>query len=200
MKSAKLTILAAAMAGVVGCSAQQDEPLDTMSETTVTQEEGIPGGSVIQTQILTASVVEIESAERIFVLQDDAGHRHHIIAPSQMVNFPQLAVGDRVRATIQVETVAYLHDAQTAKSDEMALVASAPPAGEKPGLIASKRHQTTAVVTDIDLMNRTASLLFADGTVRVIAARNDVVLTHDLIGKQVVIVVTSAVAVEVTKL
>jgi hypothetical protein len=200
MNMTKVTLLAAMIAGIVGCTAKQDEPLDTKVTTTVTQAKGTPGGIVTQTQELTASVVEIDQAKREFVLQDEAGHRRHVIAPPEMVNFPQLAVGDMVKATLLVETVAYLHDAATVKTDEVALLAAAADEGQKPGMLVAGRTQTTAKVTAIDIMARTATLQFEDGSVRVVPARDDVVLTHDLIGKQVVIIVTTAVAAEVTKL
>jgi hypothetical protein len=200
MNMTRVTLLAVMIAGIVGCATKQDEPLDTKVTTTVTQAKGTPGGIVTQTQELTASVVEIDQAKREFVLQDEAGHRRHVIAPPEMVNFPQLAVGDMVKATLLVETVAYLHDAATAKMDGTALLAASADEGQKPGMLVAGRTQTTAKVTAINIMTRTATLQFEDGSVREVPARDDVVLTHDLIGKQVVIVVTTAVAAEVTKL
>ena len=196
----QVTLLAAIVAGISGCSTKPDEPLDTKVNTTVAQVKGTPGGMVTQTQVLTATVVEIDQAEREFVLQDDAGHRRHVIAPPEMVNLPQLAVGDTVKATVLVETVAYLHEATDVTIDESSRLAAKANEGEKPGLLVAERTQTMAKGTAVDIMARTATLRFADGSTRVIPARDDVVLTHDLIGKQVAIVVTTAVAVEVTKL
>ena len=196
----KMTLLAAMIAGIVGCSTKPDEPLDAKVNTEVTQVKGTPGGIVTQTQVLTASVVEIDRDKREFVLQDEAGHRRHVIAPPEMVNFPQLAVGDTVKATLMVETVAYLHDADTAKTDSETFLAAAADEGEKPGMLVAGRTQVTALVTAIDILARTASLQFEDGSTRVVPARDDVVLTYDLIGKQVVIIMTTAVAAEVIKL
>lgn len=196
----KMTLLAAMIAGIVGCSTKPDEPLDAKVNTEVTQVKGTPGGIVTQTQEITASVVEIDRDKREFVLQDEAGHRRHVIAPPEMVNFPQLAVGDTVKATLMVETVAYLHDADTAKTDSETFLAAAADEGEKPGMLVAGRTQVTARVTAIDILARTASLQFEDGSTRVVPARDDVVLTHDLIGKQVVIIMTTAVAAEVIKL
>lgn len=195
----KMTLLAAMIAGIVGCSTKPDEPLDAKVNTEVTQVKGTPGGIVTQTQVLTASVVEIDRDKREFVLQDEAGHRRHVIAPPEMVNFPQLAVGDTVKATLMVETVAYLHDADTAKTDSETFLAAAADEGEKPGMLVAGRTQVTARVTAIDILARTASLQFEDGSTRVVPARDDVVLTHDLIGKQVVIIMITAVAAEVIK-
>ena len=194
-----VTLLAAVVVAMSGCSTKPDEPLETRVKTTVSQTKGTPGGMVTQTEVLTATVVEIDQAKREFVLQDDAGHRRHVIAPPEMVNFPQLAVGDTVMATLLVETVAYLREATEVNIDESSRLAAAANEGEKPGVLVAERTQTTAKVTAIDIMARTATLRFADGSTRVIPARDDVVLTHDLIGKQVVIVVTTAVAAEVVK-
>ena len=196
---AQVTLLAAVVVAMSGCSTKPDEPLETRVKTTVSQTKGTPGGMVTQTEVLTATVVEIDQAKREFVLQDDAGHRRHVIAPPEMVNFPQLAVGDTVMATLLVETVAYLREATEVNIDESSRLAATANEGEKPGVLVAEKTQTTAKVTAIDIMARTATLRFADGSTRVIPARDDVVLTHDLIGKQVVIVVTTAVAAEVVK-
>ena len=196
----QVTLIAAITAIITGCSAQPDEPLESKVNTTVTQVKGTPGGMVTQTQVLTATVVEIDQAKREFVLQDDAGHSRRFIAPPEMVNFSQLAVGDTVKATVLLETVAYLHEATDVTIDESSRLAAKANEGEKPGLLVAERTQTTAEVTAVDILARTATLRFADGSTRVIPARDDVVLTHDLIGKQVAIIVTTAVAVEVTKL
>lgn len=67
-------------------------------------------------------------------------------------------------------------------------------------MLVAGRTQVTARVTAIDILARTASLQFEDGSTRVVPARDDVVLTYDLIGKQVVIIMTTAVAAEVIKL
>ncbi len=195
----QVTLLAAVVVAMSGCSTKPDEPLETRVKTTVSQTKGTPGGMVTQTEVLTATVVEIDQAKREFVLQDDAGHRRHVIAPPEMVNFPQLAVGDTVMATLLVETVAYLREATEVNIDESSRLAATANEGEKPGVLVAEKTQTTAKVTAIDIMARTATLRFADGSTRVIPARDDVVLTHDLIGKQVVIVVTTAVAAEVVK-
>lgn len=195
----QVTLLAAVVVAMSGCSTQPDEPLETKVKTTVSQTKGTPGGMVSQTEVLTATVVEIDQAKREFVLQDDAGHRRHVIALPEMVNFPQLAVGDAVKATLLVETMAYLHEATEVNIDESSRLAATANEGEKPGVLVAEKTQTTAKVTAIDIMARTATLRFADGSTRVIPARDDVVLTHDLIGKQVVIVVTTAVAAEVVK-
>ena len=200
MTMTKMTLLAAMIAGIVGCSTQPDEALDTKVNTEVTQVKGTPGGIVTQTQVLTASVVEIDRDKREFVLQDEAGHRRHVIAPPEMVNFPQLAVGDTVKAPLLLEPVASLRDADTPKTDGETFLAGAADEGEKPGMLVAGRTQVTARVTAIDIMARTASLQFEDGSTRVVPARDDVVLTHDLIGKQVVIIMTTAVAAEVIKL
>ena len=196
----QVTLIAAITAIITGCSTQPDEPLESKVNTTVTQVKGTPGGMVTQTQVLTATVVEIDQAKREFGLQDDAGHSRRFIAPPEMVNFSQLAVGDTVKATVLLETVAYLHEATDVTIDESSRLAAKANEGEKLGLLVAERTQTTAEVTAVDILARTATLRFADGSTRVIPARDDVVLTHDLIGKQVAIIVTTAVAVEVTKL
>ena len=67
-------------------------------------------------------------------------------------------------------------------------------------MLVASRQTTTAKVTAIDTKAHTATLLFEDGLSRVVPVREDVTLSADQVGKQVVIVETVAVAAEVFKL
>lgn len=80
------------------------------------------------------------------------------------------------------------------------LVASLADEGQKPGVLVASRQTTTAKVTAIDTKAHTATLLFEDGLSRVVPVREDVTLSADQVGKQVVIVETVAVAAEAIKL
>lgn len=196
----KLTLVSVLLAGIMGCSTQADAPLDTVVKSSTTTIKGTPGGKVTATEELTAKVVELDVAKREFVLQDAAGHRRHVVAPPEMVNFPQLKVGDTVKALLAVETVVYLQDAKNAKQDDAEALAAVAAEGEKPGIMVAGRRQITATVKAVDEKARTATLEFEDGISEVVPVRDDVKLSQDQVGKQVVIVVTVAVATEVSKL
>lgn len=93
-----------------------------------------------------------------------------------------------------------MRDAKSAPTSEAELVASSADEGQKPGMLVAARQTITAKVTAIDTKARTATLLFEDGLSRVVPVREDVKLSADQVGKQVVIVETVAVAAEVFKL
>ena len=93
-----------------------------------------------------------------------------------------------------------MRDAKSAPTSDAELVASLADEGQKPGVLVASRQTTTAKVTAIDTKARNATLLFEDGLSRVVPVREDVKLSADQVGKQVVIVETVAVAAEVFKL
>ena len=205
----RMTLLAALVAGIAGCSteptqavqpAAADQALDSKVTTDVVKAVGKAGGTVTRTEQVTAKVIEIDQAKREFVVQDAAGHKRRIQAAPEMVNFPQLAVGDTVQATVMVETVVFLSDAKSAPTSDAELLAASADEGQKPGMLVAARQTITAKVTAIDTKARTATLLFEDGLSRVVPVREDVKLSADQVGKQVVIVETVAVAAEVFKL
>ena len=93
-----------------------------------------------------------------------------------------------------------MRDAKSAPTSDAELVASLADEGQKPGVLVASRQTTTAKVTAIDTKAHTVTLLFEDGLSRVVPVREDVTLSADQVGKQVVIVETVAVAAEVFKL
>ena len=93
-----------------------------------------------------------------------------------------------------------MSDAKSAPTSDAELVASLADEGQKPGMLVAARQTITAKVTAVDTKARTATLLFEDGLSRVVPVREDVTLSADQVGKQVVIVETVAVAAEVFKL
>lgn len=121
------------------------------------------------------TVVEINQSERTFVLQDDAGHRRQIAAPADMINFPQLKVGDVVDAEITVETLIYVADAADVPADGGEGLAVAAAEGEKPGVLAAQQEQiSSATVIAVDVENHSATLELADGSLRTVPVRPDV--------------------------
>lgn len=186
---------------LVGCASQPEKPLETSINTYATTEQGKPGGVFTATEELNATVDAIDQKARTFVLKDGAGNRRTISAPPEMINFPQLQVGDKVNAIVIVETVVSLEDAASgaANQGKAEMVAAAPEEGQKPGLVAAARVQTSAKVQAVDDAQKTATLQFEDGSTRTVRVRNDVKLSPTQIGKTVRIDITTAVAVEVKK-
>lgn len=200
----RLTTLSAMLALLCACtSAPQEptanEPLDRKVTSATAMAEGEAGGVTRTTETISAKVVAIDSDKRTFILEDEAGHRRQVQAPAEMINFPQLAVGDQVVVELVVETVVFVTDAAKLPADGLEQVAVAAEEGAKPGLFAAEHSQVTAIVIAVDVEQHTATLQFEDGSVRTVPVRDDVDVTPMAVGKKVVMLVTSALAVTVTE-
>ncbi len=192
-----LLLLSAAL--LSACASQSDEQAlsSDVSSSQVIQ-EGVPGGVTTEVEQIRAVVSAIDHAKRTFTLQDAQGHRRTLQAVPEMINFPQLKVGDKVKATVTVERVVYLQEPQAMASPDggAALLATAP-AGSKPGMLMADTVEVTAQVVAIDTTQHTATLVFADGSRKLVKVRPDVVLKTEYLNRQLVIRLTSAFAVGV---
>lgn len=184
---------------LAGCATQAESPLETKVNNYAAIEQGKPGGIYTSTEELNATVAEIDQNARTFVLKDDKGNRRTVQAPPEMVNFPQLQVGDKVNAIVIVETVVALTEAGTGLPTQGGMAAATPEQGQKPGLAVAARATTTAKVMAVDDANKTATLQLVDGSTRTVRVRDDVKLLPAYVGKNVVIDITTAVAVAVNK-
>jgi len=181
---------------LVGCQSHDDE-LASDYDRTAAYVEGAPGGAVLETETLLATVSAIDSAKRTFTLRDDLGNQRTLVAPAQMHNFDQLKVGDRVKAVASQERIVYLRQPGEMANDGAAGVLATAAQGDKPGLLAADTVEITALVKGMDTTLRTATLLLPNGSERVIRVRPDVDMKTEYLGRQVVLRVTTAVAVSV---
>lgn len=179
-------------------SPEADQALSSDVSSSQVIQEGVPGSVTTEVEQIRAVVSAIDYAKRTFTLQDAQGHRRTLQAVPEMVNFPQLKVGDKVKATVTVERVIYLQEPDAVASPDggAALLATAP-AGSKPGMLMADTVEVTARVKAIDTTQHTATLVFADGSSKVVKVRPDVVLKTEYLNRQLVIRLTSAFAVGV---
>ncbi len=192
-----LLLLSAAL--LSACASQSDEQAlsSDVSSSQVIQ-EGVPGSVTTEVEQIRAVVTAIDHSKRTFTLQDAQGNRRTLQAVPEMVNFPQLRVGDKVRATVTIERVVFLRepDAVVTPDGGAALLATAPE-GSKPGMLMADTVEVTARVMAIDTTQHTATLVFADGSRKLVRVRPDVVLKTEYLNRQLVIRLTSAFAVGV---
>lgn len=192
-----LLLLSAAL--LSACASQSDEQAlsSDVSSSQVIQ-EGVPGSVTTEVEQIRAVVTAIDHSKRTFTLQDAQGNRRTLQAVPEMVNFPQLRVGDKVKATVTVERVIFLRepDAVATPDGGAALLATAP-GGSKPGMLMADTVEVTARVMAIDTTQHTATLVFADGSRKLVKVRPDVVLKTEYLNRQLVIRLTSAFAVGV---
>jgi hypothetical protein len=161
--------------------------------------KGVPGGAVVQTYELTATVSSMDKATRKVTLLSPDGIKRTVKVGPEAINFDQIRVGDQLNVTVAEELVVYVAGEGESASDAAAQVVALAPKGAKPGGIVAETIQVTAKVTAIDVARRQATLLFEDGTTRTVAVRPDVDLGKRKVGDKVVIRTTEALAITVRK-
>lgn len=180
-----------------GGYSQAEEQLGGEHDRSESFEPGKPGGAVLETEEVHAKVSAIDSATRSFTLTDEQGHSRTLQAPPEMRNFEQLKVGDQVRAMIGLERIVQLREPGDTSEDGAAGILATAPEGSKPGLLMAETLELTAVIKAMDSTQRTATLQFADGSQRTVKVRPDVEMKPEYLGRELVLRMTSAVAVSV---
>jgi hypothetical protein len=161
--------------------------------------ESIPGGSVVQTYELEATVAAIDKANRKVTLVDAAGIKTTVKAGPEVSNFDQIRVGDQLKITAAQELVVSVAGKGETPADGGAQVVALAPKGAKPGGIIVQTTRVTAKVTAIDAEHHQATLQFEDGSTRTVAVRPDVDLGKRKVGDQVVIRTTESLAIKIAK-
>jgi hypothetical protein len=192
---AGLALLSAAMLAFTSCSST---PTGETSAGAAYQ-EGVPGGVVVQTHKMTATVTGIDAANRKVTLVTPEGEKDTVKCGPEVINFDQIHVGDQLKVTVTAELAVYMAQAGAPPSDGAAAVVALAPKGAKPGGILANTVQVTAKVTAIDLKHHKATLQLPDGTTKTFPVRKDVDLTKRQVGEEVVIRTTEAVAISVEK-
>ena len=195
LKFATIAIMPAAMLALTSCSSTPQGEGSTM----VAAQKGVPGGVIVQTYKVTATVTAVDAASRKVTLITADGAKTTVKAGPEVVNFDQIQVGDQVKATVAEQLVVFVRkNGEPANDGEAAAVALAP-VGAKPGVVMANTVEVTAKVEAIDLGRRKATLRFPDGQSKTFRVRPDVDMTKAKLGDEVVIRTTEAVAISVEK-
>jgi Cu/Ag efflux protein CusF len=186
------------MLTLTSCSSTSSTP--TVETTTAAStQQGVPGGVVVETHKMTATVTGIDAANRKVTLVTPGGEKTTVKCGPEVINFDQIRVGDQLKVKVTEELAIYMAAEGAPPSDGAATVVALAPKGAKPGGIVANTVQITAKVTAIDLKHHKATLQFPDGTTRTVAVRKDVDLTKRQVGEEVVIRSTEALAISVEK-
>lgn len=187
---------------IAGCGQAKEDtatPLESKVNETVVTLDGVPGGVATRVAKMEASVAEIDYEKRTVSLEDESGNRRTIAAGPEVVNFDQIAKGDKVLIEYVEEQVVYLSDVDKHAEEGVAVAEARAAEGEVPGAVAIEVVEIVATVTAVDLENHAATLTFSDGTSVVHAVRPDVELLESHVGREVVIKRTMAMAIAVAK-
>ena len=161
--------------------------------------KGVPGGVVVQTVKMAATVTAIDQAKRKATLLASDGKKFTVTVRPEAVNFDQVRVGDRVNATVTEKVVVSLGDTAASSREGTASVVARAPKGDQPGGLVAETTQVTAKVIAIDSQKRTATLEFEDGITQTFPVRADVDLSRHKVGEQLVFRLTEMIAIWVEK-
>jgi hypothetical protein len=194
-KFSALALAPVAMLAMVSCST----PPAAETRTTVSTQKGVPGGTQIDTYELTAKVTAVNADNRHMTLLTRDGVETALVAGPEVVNFPQIQVGDEVKVVVARETVVAMRDRGVPSNDGVVAVAVLAPVGDKPGGVVAGTEEVTVKIEALDLTKREATLRFPNGRAAIFTVRKDVDMSKAKLGDEVVICVTEAMAISVGK-
>jgi hypothetical protein len=181
-----LTLFATAILAITSCSSTYSTPFSHKNPNAIYQ-PGVPGGVVVETETINATLTDIDVNTRQVTLLVPSGKTTTITCGPEVISFDQLKVGDQLQVTLTAKLAAAMADPNTPMSDGVAQAVALAPQGTNPAGLVAETEQVTAQVTGIDLTRHQVTLQFPNGTVRTITARPDVDLTQRKIGDEVVI-------------
>ena len=169
------------------------------TQTTAEIEERVPGGRVLETTTIQATVTGIDTPKRKIMLVSPKGKKLTTRVGSEVVNFDRIQIGDQLKVTLIEETVIRMVKPGERVEESAELVGELPAVGSKPCLTAHESYQVIATVTDIDPKKRKATLQFSDGTTKKVKVRSDIDLSQRKVGEKVLIRLTESLAVRLEK-
>ncbi len=198
MNASKLIALALVLSAVfvfTSCSSSSSGERATAAA----YQPGVPGGVMVDTFQITATVTAVDAAKRQVTLVTPDGKKTQFKAGPEVVNFPQIRVGDQVKATMTEQLVVFVREKGEARNDGQAGLIALAPKGAKPGVLMAETVEVTTKVKSVDLKNHKATLEFPDGSTKTVKVRQDVKISDADVGREVVIRATEALAILVEK-
>jgi hypothetical protein len=193
-----VALYGAATLAIVSCSSTVQGPIDENTPG-ATFQKGVPGGVIVETYKMTATVTGVDAASRKVSLASSDGRKTTVTCGPEIVNFDQIQVGDHVKARVTAEVALAMTDKSTPPSASGGGMVMLAPQGGKPGGLMTETQEYTATIKAINLKRHQATLSFPDGSNRTFAVRKDVDLTQRKVGELVSIRATLAVALSLEK-
>jgi translation elongation factor P/translation initiation factor 5A len=201
MKTRKLkwATMALIPAGIFTFTSCSSPPKGGTTEGTVTYQQGVPGGTLVDTYKTTATVTGIDPGDREVTLVAPDGHKSKVTAGPKVRNFGQIQVGDQVKVVVTRQiSVSLLERGSTRSARQTSSFGSAPE-GSKPAAMSSDTTEATAQIEALDLKRRKATLRFPDGDSETFEVRKDVDMSRAYVGQTVLIQSKQSWAVSVEK-
>lgn len=194
--------LATAMTMQIWAQEKDDESRDKEeAQKAESRKSEAPGSVIAETNMVRATVEDIDLAKRKVTLKDAEGDLHTMKVSDEVRNLGQVKKGDEVVAAYYRSTAISVN-----KPDEPRALPAAGQAvirsekGEKPGGLVVQTAQKTATVEDIDYTTREVKLKGSDGNTIKIKVGDRVKRLEDVKkGDRIVATYTEALAVSVVK-
>jgi len=165
---------------------------------TVTTLETPEGAVIVDTFTRTATVTAVDHAKRKVTLVSPGGDKTTYHAGPEVVNFPQIQVGDQVKATVTEEVAVFIGSGAPPSAVAGAGVALAP-VGAKPGGVVVSSVQVTAKVTAVDAKKRKVTFALPEGATKQVKVGKQVNLAAIKVGDNVTVQVSEGLAISVQK-
>ncbi len=199
----RITPVVVAATFLLGCASSPPEDTGELAVEATEESayaEGVPGGIERRTLEMSATVESIDYGTRRVTLVDEEGNRKSLTAPSDAVNFGEVQKGDRVSITYVEELVVYVKEKGAPRTQSGgAMLAGRAAEGNKPQVVIADTVEISAIIKALDLDNHTATLEFPDGSQRTIQVREDVPLSGEQLGREVIIQTSEAMVLTVEK-
>jgi hypothetical protein len=159
----------------------------------------VAGSEGLDSATATATVEAIDREKRMVTLKGESGQTRQIYLGKSVVNFDQIQVGDKVRATLAEEVAVAVTKGGPSPSVSEGIFTARAPVGSKPGILIANTAQITGKIQSIDAAKRTITLVEADNEPRPIQVGPKVDLAELKAGDDVTARVTQALAILVEK-
>ncbi len=163
------------------------------------QDSSRPGGVVVDVTEVSGEVIAVDSQKKTVTLKGPEGNVVTLNAKNAR-NLDQVQVGDRVNAKFIESLAIFVRKADSPPSAEEEEAVALAPKGEMPAGLVAQTVQITADVEAIDYQKRTVTLKGPEGDVKTIKVGDAVKRLEDVkVGDQVVLRITEALALDVTR-
>jgi hypothetical protein len=164
----------------------------------ISEVETPSGAVIVDTYSVSATVTAIDASTRKVTLTFPDGKKTVYKCGPEVVNFPQIEIGDKVRAKVTEEAAIFIGTGAPPNDVAAAGVALAP-VGYKPGGAVVNTAQATAKITAVDAKAHKVTLKFADGSSKTVKVGSKVNLAGVQAGQDVTVQLSEGLAISVQK-
>jgi uncharacterized OB-fold protein len=193
LKFAAMALMPAAILAFTSCSTTPE------GEGKADVIETKDGAMIVETFTTTATVTAINAAKRKLTLVSPDGAKTTYKAGPEVVNFSQIRIGDRVKATVTEEVAVFLRKDGVPPRAGVGAAIGLAVKGAKPGAMMADTQEVFVKIVAIDANHHKVTLQFADGKTKKLKVGKKVDLTNVKPGDNVVVQVSEALAILVEK-